>query len=119
MAGPRDDAVGGRDGQYMALLESTDPPLFAEIAPEAANEAMDAFAPWTLPVSNVNNICDNTRHQPWDDPASRRLDAIRASSGPGRGVFPALVSRLPFSKLPENSLPQSGNLFTRQTFPLL
>ena len=115
VAGPRDDAVGGRDGQYMALLESTDPPLFAEIAPEAASEAMDAFAPWTLPVSNVNNICDNTRHQPWDDPATG-ASKPSAPVGPGRRVFPALVSRLPFRNRPKTRCPNPGTFSRGRRF---
>ncbi len=85
VAGPRDDAVGSRDGTYFALLEATDSALFPA-APAAAAAAMDAFAPWTLPTSNVNNICDNTRHDPWDAATQARLDHLRRTWDPD-GVF--------------------------------
>ena len=86
VSGPRDDAVGGRDGQFTALLESVDPAFHAVDAPLAANEAMDAFAPWMMPTANVNMICDTTRVKAWDAATQTRIDAVRADWDPD-GVF--------------------------------
>ena len=71
---------------HQLVLVVSEPALFAEAAPAAAQEAMDALAPWTLPTANVNNICDNTRHTPWNAATQARLDAVRASWDPD-GVF--------------------------------
>jgi FAD/FMN-containing dehydrogenase len=83
---PEGSAVTGRSANYTLFLAAMFPPLFAEAAPAAAAEAMDAFRPWVLPEVNVNFIEGNTVARPWSPETQARLDEVRRRYDP-EGVF--------------------------------
>jgi hypothetical protein len=79
-------AVTGRNASYTMFLVSMFPPLFAEVAPEAAGEALTALQAWILPETNVNFIGENTASRPWSAAVQARLDAVRGQYDP-EGIF--------------------------------
>lgn len=79
-------AVTGRDASYTMFLVSMFPPLFAEIAPAVASEALTALQSWILPETNVNFIGENTASRPWSPAEQARLAAVRGQYDP-EGIF--------------------------------
>jgi len=79
-------AVTDRNASYTLFLISTSPPLFAEIAPAAASETVNALQSWILPETNVNFIGENTASRPWPPEVQARLDEIRGQYDP-EGIF--------------------------------
>jgi len=83
---PGGSAVTGRDASFTMFLAAMYPPLFEVVAPAAFREAMEAMAPWLLPVANVNLIAENTVSTPWPPEVAARLDQIRDRYDPD-GAF--------------------------------
>lgn len=79
-------AVTGRNATYTLFLVSMFPPLFAEVAPAAASEALTTLQPWLLPETNVNFIGENTASRPWSAEVQARLDEVRGQYDP-EGIF--------------------------------
>jgi hypothetical protein len=79
-------AVTGRDASYTMFLASFFPPFFAEAAPAAARDMLDATADWMLPVMNVNLLGDNPLASPWSPEKLARIQAARRRVDPD-GIF--------------------------------
>jgi FAD/FMN-containing dehydrogenase len=79
-------AVTGRDSSFTVFLLAMYPPVFAEMAPDAASETLSALEPWLSPVTNVNFIGHSTVSTPWSPEVQDRLDDIRGAYDP-EGMF--------------------------------
>lgn len=79
-------AVTGRDAHYTLFMGTFIEPFFAEVAPAAARDMLDATAEWRLPVANVNLLGHNPVVSPWSPARLARIEAVRQRVDP-EGTF--------------------------------
>jgi hypothetical protein len=80
------DAVGGRGAAFaMSMISAPDPSLFAEVAPAATSQLLDALAAWLSSEMNANYGLDAPEHI-WPGAVGERLTAIRSAGDPD-GIF--------------------------------
>jgi hypothetical protein len=79
-------AVTGRDADYTLFMATFVPPFFAEAAPAAARDMLDATAAWRLPTMNVNLLGDNPLVAAWSPHVLARIQTARQRVDP-EGIF--------------------------------
>lgn len=75
-------AVTGRNAQYTMFLATFIEPFFAEVAPTAARDMLEATAEWRLPNMNVNLLGYNPLVSPWSPTKLARIEAARQRVDP-------------------------------------